>query len=239
MNVFLNFNQLMNFSDPTRTVRSSDTAALQAQLRGLYVITDEAMGGGHLTIARAALQGGARIIQLRDKSTPPRPLLAIANELRRLTREAGALLFINDRIDLALLCEADGVHLGPDDFPLAEVRRAVGHTLLLGASCGTPEEAVLAQREGADMIGIGAVYGTATKHDAGEAIGIEGLKRVMEATTLPAAAIGGINHNNIAPVVETGVPMVCAISAVAGAGGVAQMEAATRALVAVLDKGSR
>lgn len=204
---------------------------LTARLRGLYVITDAHMGGGHVAIARAALRGGARVIQLRDKTTEPRPLLEIARELRRLTREVDALLLVNDRLDLALLCEADGVHLGPDDWPISDVRAVVPRDFIIGASCGTPTEARAAQIAGADTIGIGAVYATSTKTDAGGAIGLDGLRAVINATTLPAAAIGGIGASNIAAVAACGVPMVCAISAIAGAGDEAAIEAATRGLL--------
>ena len=202
------------------------------QLRGLYVLTDAQMGGGHLAIARAALRGGARVLQLRDKSTPARQLLPIAREVRRLTREFDALLMINDRLDLALLCEADGVHLGPDDWPISDVRAAAPRGFLVGASCGTPAEARAAQNAGADTIGIGAVYATSTKTDAGAAIGLDGLRAVMSATTLPCAAIGGIGAANIGAVAQSGVAMACVVSAIAGAGDEAAMEAATRGLTA-------
>ena len=188
------------------------------------------MGGGHLAIARAALRGGARTIQLRDKTTSARPLLQIARELRVLTREFDALLLINDRLDLALLCEADGVHLGPDDWPVEAVRAVAPRDFLIGASCGTPAEARDAQRAGADTIGIGAVYATQTKTDAGNAIGLDGLRAVRNATTLPAAAIGGIGQDNIGAVAACGVEMICVISAIAKAGDETQMEAATREL---------
>ena len=203
---------------------------LSARLRGLYVLTDANMGGGHIAIARAALRGGARVIQLRDKTTAPRPLLETAREVRRLTREFNALFLINDQLDLALLCEADGVHLGPDDWPVADVRAAVPPDFLIGASCGTPAEARAAQSAGADTIGIGAVYATSTKTDAGAGIGLDGLRAVMNATTLPSAAIGGIGPHNIAAVAACGAPMICVISAIASAGDEAAMEAATREL---------
>lgn len=210
----------------------------RARLRGLYVITDAHMGGGHLSIAHAALAGGAKILQLRDKTTPPRPLLQIALQLREWTRQNEALLFINDRLDLALLCQADGVHLGPDDWPLHEVRRVVGHSMLLGASTGTPEEARQAQREGADYIGIGAVFGTSTKTDAGEAIGLAGLASVLTATSLPAAAIGGLDRTNLSSTIQTGAHMACVVSAIAKAGDEAAMTAATRELVALASAGN-
>ena len=203
-----------------------------ARLRGLYVLTDAHMGGSHVAIARAALRGGARIIQLRDKTTPARPLLQIARELRRLTREFDALLLINDQLDLALLCEADGVHLGPEDWPIADVRAVVPRDFLIGASCGTPAQARAAQRAGADTIGIGAIYATQTKTDAGGAIGLDGLRAVMHATNLPAAAIGGVGPDNIGAVAACGAPMACVISAIANAGDEAAMEAATRELLA-------
>ena len=201
------------------------------RLRGLYAITDARMGGGHLAIATAALRGGARVIQLRDKGTSAPRLLPIAQQLRALTREFGALLFVNDRFDLALLCQADGVHLGPDDWPVAPMRAAAPRGFLIGASCGTPEDARAAQKSGADLIGIGAVYATATKTDAGAAIGLDGLRAVNNATTLPGAAIGGVGLDNIAQVARSGVAMACVVSAIAGAGDIGQMEAATRALV--------
>jgi thiamine-phosphate pyrophosphorylase len=202
----------------------------RGRLRGLYVITDETMGGGHLAIARAALAGGAGIVQLRDKSTALPALLTIGHELRRMTREAGALFIVNDRIDIALALNADGVHLGPDDIPVLAARRVLGPHRLLGVSCCDREEAAAAQRDGADYIGVGAVYGTSSKHDAGDAIGVAALAAVVESTTLPVAAIGGINRRNIAPVVATGVAMACVISAVAGAGDAGAMAAAAREL---------
>jgi thiamine-phosphate pyrophosphorylase len=203
---------------------------LRCRLRGLYVITDENLGGGHLAIARAALAGGAGILQLRDKSTPPRQLLAVAREMREMTHFAGALFLINDRLDLALLCGADGVHLGPDDWPVEDVRRILGPGKLIGVSCGTPEEAREATALGADYMGVGAVWGTLTKSDAGAAIGLDGLRSVMSASHLPSAAIGGVNAANLAGTLATGVPMACVISAVAGAGDEVAMERATREL---------
>lgn len=222
---------MIGIYQPTAPIMNSN---LTARLRGLYVLTDAQMGGGHIAIARAALRGGARVIQLRDKTTEPRPLLKIARELRRLTREFDALFLINDRLDLALLCEADGIHLGPGDWPIRDVRAVVPREFIIGASCGTPTEARAAQSAGADTIGIGAVYATSTKTDAGGAIGLDGLHAVMNATTLPAAAIGGIGASNIAAVAACGVPMICAISAVADTGDEAAMEAATRELVGQL-----
>jgi len=207
---------------------------LRARLHGLYAITDERLGGGHLAIARAALAGGAAILQLRDKSTPLRDLLPIGHELRRLTREAGALFIVNDRIDIALAMHADGVHLGPDDMPLTDARRIAGPHFLLGVSCGDADETQAAERNGADYIGAGAVFGTATKSDAGAPIGLATLSAIVATTSLPVAAIGGIDCNNIRSVAETGAAMVCVISAIAGAGDEAAMAAAAAELSALI-----
>ena len=198
-----------------------------ANLRGLYVITDSALGGGHLAIARAAAKGGARVLQLRDKSARPmREILADACAARAIAHDAGLLFFVNDRLDLALACEADGVHLGPDDLPVANARRIAPASFLIGASCNSPEEARAAWKSGANLIGAGAVFGTNTKHDAGDAIGLHRLKELVEATPLPVAAIGGINANNIASVVAAGASLACVISAVTNANEQADNEQA-------------
>lgn len=207
------------------------THLLRARLRGLYVITDEHLGGGHLSIARAALRGGARVVQLRDKSTPLRELLCVAHELRRLTRDYHALFFINDRIDVALLSQSDGVHLGPDDCPVALARRALGAHFLIGASCGNAHEAQRAEQAGADYIGAGDIFGTATKLDAGTPIGLDGLRRIASATRLPVAAIGGLSRETIRSAVAAGAAMACIISAIAKAGDENAMQQATHDLI--------
>lgn len=204
---------------------------LRSRLHGLYVITDERIGGGHLAIARAALAGGANIIQLRDKSASVVQLLPLAHELRRMTRAAGALFFVNDKIDMALAVGADGVHLGPDDMPLAEARRLLGPHRLLGTSCSNVTEVQTATRTGADYIGAGAIFGTATKHDAGPAIGLNQLHAMAKSTNLPIAAIGGVNEANIVSTIEAGANMACVVSAIALAGDHAAMLAATRNLI--------
>ena len=210
-------------------------STFHARLRGLYVITDAELGGGHLTIARAALAGGAGILQLRDKSTAPHQLLPIARALRQLTLNAGCLFIINDRLDLAQACGADGVHLGPDDTSLAHARGALGPHALLGASCGTPAEALLAQRNGASYIGAGAVYATGTKLDAGAPIGLAVLREITRITTLPVAGIGGITAANLGEVLQAGAKMACVISAITAAGDEETMTVAARTLVRACD----
>jgi thiamine-phosphate diphosphorylase len=202
----------------------------RARLCGLYVITDARLGGGHLAIARAALAGGARIVQLRDKSTPLPQLLPLARALKTLARQHDALFLINDRVDLSLVLDADGVHLGPDDLPVGEARRVLGPHKIIGASCGTVEEAFSAHEAGADYIGCGAIFGTQTKSDAGQAIGLAALREIVNATPLPVAAIGGVNGENIEFTRKAGAQMACVISAVTNAGDEAAMTQAVREL---------
>jgi thiamine-phosphate diphosphorylase len=185
----------------------------------------------HIVMARAALRGGASIIQLRDKTSTLRDLLPIARAMRVLTWQHEALFLINDRTDLALACDSDGVHLGPDDLSVADARRLLGPHKIIGASCGTPEEAIEAERVGADYIGTGAVFGTGTKSDAGAAIGIDGLKTVTHATELPVAAIGGVGDNNITQLNGSGARMACVISAIAAHSNEDEMSTATRRLL--------
>ena len=199
----------------TQQHREEKRARLE-KLHGLYVITDAALGGGHLAIARAALDGGANILQLRDKVSSLRHILPIAHQLRRLTHDAGALFIVNDRVDVALWSHADGVHLGLDDFPPGAARQLLGDNALIGVSCHSPREAELAAQGGADYIGAGAIFATQTKSDAGAGIGLENLSAICRATTLPVAAIGGINARNIGTLAPAGARMACVISAVTG-----------------------
>ncbi len=205
-------------------------------LRGLYVITDAHLCGGHESMARAALAGGAKILQLRDKTTPARQILTIARQIRELTWQNDAIFLINDDAQLALQCEADGVHLGEDDLPVAQARQILGSKKIIGVSASTPDLARAAAQNGANYLGVGAVFGTSTKLDAGAPIGIAGLRAVVDATTLPVAAIGGVSAANLASVLATGAPMACVISALCGAGE-AEMEQTARELVALCNAG--
>jgi thiamine-phosphate diphosphorylase len=148
-----------------------------------------------------------------------------------MTRQAGALLLINDNVELALRIEADGVHLGPEDMTVEDARCKTGRGLLIGASCGTIAEAMAASVAGADYIGVGPVFGTATKVDAGPAIGLQALAAIAAATPLPVAAIGGIDGAAIASVLRAGAVMACVVSAVAAAGDEAAMTQAVRTLL--------
>jgi len=182
----------------------------------LIVITDAALAAPRnvINVVRDCLEAGAPAVQLRDKYATARELYDQAIALRALTREFGALLFINDRLDVALAAGADGVHVGPHDVPLASLRNAAPRDFLIGGSTDDPEIARRLEREGASYIGCGAVFGTKTKTDIGdERIGTDGLKRVVEATSLPVVAIGGITVENAPEAVAAGAAGVAVVLA--------------------------
>ena len=181
----------------------------------LVVITDAETGGRDLLdVVRAALSGGAPAIQLRAKALPTRELVELGRALRRATADAGALLFVNDRVDVALVVGADGAHLGDDDLPLAAARRIAPPGFLVGRSADTPEQARAAEREGADYVGAGPVVATPSKLDAGAAIGAEGIAAVRAATSLPIVAIGGVGLDSAGEIARAGADGVAVIRAV-------------------------
>jgi len=181
-------------------------------------------------VVREALAGGAPTIQLRLKSASARELLEAAQTLMPVVRSAGALFIVNDRLDVALAAGADGVHLGPDDLPVKDVRRVadaravdadarsgVADTFIVGYSTDTTDEAARAEAEGADYLGVGAVYATANKSDAGDVIGLKGLRRVVKAVSIPVVAIGGITPERAPAVAKTGACGSATIGAVMSA----------------------
>ena len=201
-----------------------DDALSPARWR-LCVITDEHLGRGrsHLRIAEAAISGGADVIQLRDKNASGRRLYEAARELRRLTREAGVPLIVNDRLDVALAADADGVHVGRGDLPAAVARRILGPGRILGVSAGTVEDSVAAERDGADYLGVGPVFeARASKADAAAPLGLELVTRVRRACRLPIVAIGGINPGNARLVRNAGADAAAVISAVVSADDIAE-----------------
>jgi thiamine-phosphate diphosphorylase len=184
-----------------------------ARLRGIYAIVNE--GERALAIAKAVLDAGVCIVQYRAKQGVVAERL---EALRALTHRYDALLIVNDDARAANDFACDGVHLGPGDpgFTDPAALRAGLDELLVGLSCGTIAEAQFADAAGVDYLGVGSVYPTASKSDAGHPIGIEGLMRVASATSLPVAAIGGIGAANLPQVRRCGVAMAAVISAVAG-----------------------
>jgi thiamine-phosphate pyrophosphorylase len=190
----------------------------------LIVITDARLAAPRSveSIVREALAAGAPAIQLRDKSADARTLFEQAVTLREITRECGALLFINDRLDVALAAGADGVHLGPDDMLPEAARRAAPRPFLIGWSTDDPDEARRAEAAGIDYLGTGAVFGTVNKDVSGQEIGPEGLRRVVDSVKIPVVGIGGVNERNVTEVAGAGAAGAAVIGAIMTSGDVAR-----------------
>lgn len=187
------------------------------RIRGLYVIIDsEALKGrAYADVTRQAIRGGATVIQLRDKTHDRGRLLPIASEMKQVCAETGAFFFINDYLDLALAAKADGLHVGQTDLPVATVRKLVPLDMLVGCSVYKPEQAVKAQADGADYVAVGAIFPTPSKESV--VVGLDALRKVKQAVSVPVVAIGGITLENAAEVKAAGADSLCVISAVLGA----------------------
>lgn len=199
-------------------------------VRGLYVIIDPSFckGRSELEVAKGAIAGGARVLQLRDKQRSKGEVLPIARELKALCAASKVLFIVNDHPDLALAAGADGVHLGQKDLPVEVARRILPIEALVGRSTATLEEALQAQAEGADYIAVGSIFPTSSKEDTRPA-GLETLRKVRGAVSVPLVAIGGINRDNVAAVMAAGADAAAVISAVVCADDV---EGAARELAA-------
>jgi len=200
----------------------------------LCAITDATLvpGRDHVAIAEAALAGGADMIQLRDKTGNMRDLLPQARAIQWLCRSRGALFIVNDRVDLALAADADGAHVGQEDLPAESARRLLGPRRLLGVSTHNLAQAEAARSAGADYIGFGPMFATGTKETGHTPRGLEALREVRRAVSLPILAIGGINVENVASVIHAGATAPAVISAVAAAPDIAAAAAAFRQRVA-------
>jgi thiamine-phosphate pyrophosphorylase len=180
----------------------------------LYAIVDGEAGGDELVRrTEGLLHGGARLLQLRWKRAGAAAFLAAAAECGRLAGAYGARLLINDRVDVALACGADGVHLGQSDLPLAAARSLLGPGRWIGVSTHDIEQARVAAAGGADYLGFGPVFATSTKRTGYSPRGLEGLRRVRAEVTLPVVAIGGIDFDNASEVIAAGADAVAMISA--------------------------
>ena len=195
----------------------------------LYLVAgSEAVGGRSLVeVIAAAVRGGVTLVQLREKSLPDAAMISLAQEIKSVLQAFDVPLIINDRVEVALAAGADGVHLGVDDLAAAEARARLGPERIIGVSAGTPEEAALVDPTLADYAGVGSVFATATKPDAGPPIGLEGLAGLKARIPLPIVAIGGIGIAQAESVMAMGVEGVAVVSAICGA---ADPEAAARQL---------
>ncbi|BAI61208.1 thiamine-phosphate pyrophosphorylase [Methanocella paludicola SANAE] len=182
----------------------------------LYVITDEGLSKGltHVEIARRAIAGGADVIQLRDKSMSGEELMECAVQIRTLTKEAGVLFIVNDRLDIAIASKADGVHLGQEDIPVKLARPLAPPGFIIGVSAGTLEEALQAERDGADYIGLGPICHTGSKKDAGPVCGFGLITGVKKHVSIPVIVIGGIGPDNAKESISAGADGLAVISAV-------------------------
>ena len=185
------------------------------RIAGLYVILDRHFLGDRdeLEVARQVVDGGARIIQLRDKQSKKGELLRIAQELKDLCSQAGVLFIANDYLDLALAADADGLHIGQDDLPLHVARRELPIDRIIGCSVTTSSQAMKAQNEGVDYVAIGSVYPTLTKKES-VVVGVDAVRELKGTISTPVVAIGGINESNVAEVVAAGADAVAVVSAV-------------------------
>lgn len=184
----------------------------------LYVITDTQVIGARslVDVVESALRGGATVLQYREKKKSTRIMVEEATALAALCRRYRVPFFINDRIDVALAVDADGVHLGQDDMPVPVARRLLGPRRLIGVTVHNPQEIHKAQQDQADYISLAPVFATPTKPDHQTPMGLDGLKRLMACVRCPAVAIGGIKAENIGQVMQAGVNGVCVVSAVLG-----------------------
>ncbi len=182
----------------------------------LYLVTDSRLNKGYpvLEQVRLALQGGIRIIQLREKELPEKDFIKLASEAFKLTHAAGAFLIINDSVEVVRAAGADGLHLGQGDTPLTDARKILGDDIVIGVSVKTVEEAAQAEHDGADYVAVNGVFPTATKEDLGYLPGLEGLTKIRQATKLPVIGIGGINLQNCRSVIEAGANGIAVVTAI-------------------------
>jgi len=203
--------------------RLAERMAIFRKAVTLYPVSGEQLANGRsdLEWLAAVLAGGARIVQLRDKQASGRALYHKALEFRHLTRAAGALLIINDRLDLALAIDADGVHLGNDDLP-AEAARAIAPELIIGVSCNTEEQAASAAERGASYFNIGPLFPTQTKDGLSTFIGPEAIPRFASRCSLPFTVMGGIKHHHITQLIGLGARRLAVVTALTRAADIEQ-----------------
>lgn len=197
------------------TMKARADEWLQSSLR-LYVVTDERQDAESLeTVLAEAIAGGATAVQLRRKGELGRRFVEAGRAIKRITAAAGVLFIVNDRVDVALLVDADGVHVGQDDIDCRDARRLLPYGII-GVSAATVQEALAAERAGADYLGVGALFATRSKPDA-DASSLPELSAIAKTVKIPVVGIGGIDQGNAAAVMEAGAAGVAVVSAVMGA----------------------
>ena len=199
----------------------------------VYLVTDFDLARGRTTrdIVAAAIRGGVSCVQLREKKRGTREFIEEALSIRELLARHGIPLIINDRLDVALAVKADGVHLGQKDMPCLMARQLAPKDMIVGISAESLEDAIQAEKDGADYVGVSPVFATPTKTDAAEPLGLDNLRRIRERVRLPLVAIGGVNAGNAATVIHHGADGVAVVSAIVRAPDPA---AATRNLLDIV-----
>jgi thiamine-phosphate pyrophosphorylase len=185
---------------------------------GIYFVTSASLSSGRdtLSVLRAALDGGIRLVQLREKDLSARRFADLARSARELTHRYDALFIVNDRLDVALACDADGVHLGQDDLPVADARR-VAPSLIIGASSHSETEARAAQAAGASYVNIGPIFPTRTKEWTSAFLGLDGLDRIRRVLSVPFTVMGGIKAQHIPELVHHGAQTIAVVTAISQA----------------------
>lgn len=199
----------------------------------LHLVTDRSLSRGRalVEVVAEAVAGGVTCVQLREKNCSTREFLDEALLLKELLQPLGLPLIINDRVDIALAVGADGVHLGQSDMPILHARRLLGPDCLIGISAESLDDALEAEQQGADYIGISPVFSTSTKTDTAPALGLEGLRRIREQVRIPLVGIGGINLSNAGQVRDAGADGVAVVSAIMAAASPRQVAEAIRGAV--------
>ena len=185
----------------------------------LYLVTDRGLARGRSTleIVKTAVQGGVTCIQLREKECSTLEFIEQALVIKDFLKSRQVPLIINDRVDVALAIEADGVHLGQTDMPLDIAKKIIGDSMIIGISAESLEDAVEAEKGGADYLGVSPIYATPTKTDTAPPLGLQGLRAIRAAVRLPLVGIGGLNRDNSAAVMENGGDGVAVVSAIVAA----------------------
>jgi thiamine-phosphate pyrophosphorylase len=185
----------------------------------LYLVTDRSLSRGRTTldVVRQAVAGGVTCVQLREKHCSTREFINQARALQPLLKDQRIPLIINDRLDVALAVGADGIHLGQQDMALADARKIVGQTMVIGISAESVADAIRAEQQGADYIGVSPVFATPTKTDTAEALGLEGIQKIRRAVAIPIVGIGGVNQRSAAAVLGAGADGIAVVSAIVSA----------------------
>jgi thiamine-phosphate pyrophosphorylase len=194
--------------------------------QGIYGITAEkfSRGRSNLDVVKKMIEGGIKVIQYREKRHVKDycDILEECRQIRKLTREHGVCFIVNDFVDIAMLVDADGVHVGQEDLPVHAVRSLLGPDKIIGLSTHSPEQAIQAEHDGADYIGVGPLFTTQTKEDVCDAVGLQYLDYVVNNCSLPFVAIGGIKEHNIKEVANRGARTICLVTEIVGSNDIVQ-----------------